>query len=90
MREKKLASKLKANTLVSEETAQEVDEETAALELEKLQRKVAREERRKRREIEQEKQKKAIWLLPSLLFVTMLICWLLANFQTPWEVPAIG
>ena len=60
MREKKLASKLKINTLMSEETAQEVNEETAALELEKLQRKVAREERRKRREIEQEKQKKAI------------------------------
>lgn len=66
-----------------EESVQEIDEETAALELEKLQRKVAREERRKRREIEQEKQKKAIWLLPSLLFTTMLICWFLANFQAP-------
>jgi hypothetical protein len=61
------------------EMVEEIDTETTELELEKLQKKIAREERRKRREIETEKQKKAIWLLPSLLFLTMLISWILAH-----------
>ena len=38
-----------------------VAEDTAALELEKLQRKLAREERKKRKEIEAKSRKKAQW-----------------------------
>ncbi len=66
-----------------EEKAQEVAEETAALELEKLQRKLAREERKKRKEIEERSRKKAIWLLPSLLLITMILAWVFShlNFQ---------
>ncbi len=62
-----------------EELAAAVSEDTAALELEKLQKKIAREERKKRREIEAQKQKKAIWLLPSLLFLTMALSWIFSK-----------
>ncbi len=62
-----------------EELAAAVSEDTAALELEKLQKKIAREERKKRREIEAQKQKKAIWLLPSLLFLTTALSWLFSK-----------
>lgn len=63
------------------EQAAAVAEDTAAIELEKLQRKLAREERKKRREIEAASQKKAIWLLPSLLFVTMMLAWMLGKLK---------
>jgi hypothetical protein len=60
-----------------------IAEETSEIELNKLQKKIAREERKKRREIEAVKQKQAVWLLPSLLFLTMLISWFLSNFTRP-------
>jgi len=58
-----------------------VSEDTAALELEKLQRKLAREERKARREIEAAKQKKAMWVLPVLLAITTSLAWILSKFQ---------
>jgi hypothetical protein len=57
--------------------------ETAEIELERLQKKISREERKKRREIEQTKQKKATWLLPSLLLATMVIAWILSQLRAP-------
>ena len=73
-----------------EEVAEAVSEDTAQLELEKLQKKIAREERRKRREIEATKQKQAKWLLPSLLLATMLLSWILSrlNLDVDTTTPA--
>jgi hypothetical protein len=65
----------------AQEEIEEIEQDTADLELEKLQKKIARQERQKRREIEAAKQKKAIWLLPSLLFLTMFISWFLSNLH---------
>ena len=75
-------------TTISQEQAEAVSQDTAEIELEKLQRKIAREERKKRREIEAAKQKKAMWLLPTLLLTTMLISWILSrmNFDTQSSV----
>ncbi len=64
---------------VTTEQVEAVSEDTAQLELEKLQKKIAREERKKRREIEASKQKQAKWLLPSLLLVTMVLSWFLSR-----------
>jgi len=64
---------------VTPEQVEAVSEDTAQLELEKLQKKIAREERKKRREIEASKQKQAKWLLPSLLLLTMLVSWFLSR-----------
>ena len=64
-----------------EEVAEAVSEDTAQLELEKLQKKIAREERKKRREIEASKQKQAKWLLPTLLLATMLLSWILSQLN---------
>lgn len=68
-----------APMVTPEELAQAVSEDTAVLELEKLQKKIAREERKQRKVIETKKQKKAIWLLPSLLFFTAFLSWLLSK-----------
>ncbi len=65
----------------TEEMAAAVAEDTAALELEKLQRKLAREERKKRKEIEAESQKKAQWLLPTLLLLTVTIAWVFTHLS---------
>ena len=65
----------------TEEMAAAVAEDTAALELEKLQRKLEREERKKRKEIEAESQKKAQWLLPSLLLLTVAIAWVFSHLS---------
>ncbi len=72
--------------VTQEELAEAVSQDTAQLELEKLQKKIAREERKQRREIEANQQKQAKWLLPMLLFVTMLISWVLSNLAI--ETPA--
>lgn len=72
--------------VTQEELAEAVSQDTAQLELEKLQKKIAREERKQRREIEANKQKQAKWLLPMLLFVTMLISWMLSKLAI--ETPA--
>lgn len=64
-----------------EAMAAAVAEDTAALELEKLQRKLAREERKKRKEIEAKSRKKAQWLLPALLFLTIAIAWVFTNLN---------
>ncbi|MBQ6438397.1 hypothetical protein IJJ12_03390 [bacterium] len=64
-----------------DELAAAVSDDTADIELEKLQKKIAREERKKRREIEAASQKRATWLLPSLLLATMLISWVLSRLQ---------
>ena len=68
-----------------EEVAEAVSEDTAQLELEKLQKKIAREERKKRREIEAANQRKAVWLLPSLLLGSMSLAWIFSqlNFAAP-------
>ena len=68
-----------------EELAEAVSEDTAQLELEKLQKKIAREERKKRREIEAANQRKAVWLLPSLLLGSMALAWIFSqlNFVEP-------
>jgi hypothetical protein len=66
-----------------EEVAENIATETAEVELEKLQKKIGREERKKRREIEAAKQKKATWLLPSLLLATMLMAWVLSRLDIP-------
>jgi hypothetical protein len=68
---------------VVEQEVSGIAEDTSEIELSKLQKKIAREERKKRREIEAAKQKQAVWLLPSLLFLTMLISWFLSNFTRP-------
>ena len=64
-----------------DELAAAVSEDTAALELEKLQKKIAREERKKRREIEAASQKRATWLLPTLLLITMIVSWVLSQIR---------
>lgn len=71
----------KTTAEINEEKAEEIAEDTAAVELEKLQRKVAREERKKRREIEEKSQKKAIWLLPALLLLTMTLAFVFSNLN---------
>ncbi len=73
--------------VTQEELAEAVSQDTAALELERLQKKIAREERKKRREIEAANQKKAVWLLPSLLFVTMCVAWIFSRLN--FDVPAV-
>lgn len=80
-RSKKEAASLPTN----EDRAEEIAEETAATELEKLQRKVAREERKKRLEIEEKSQKKAIWLLPALLLLTMSLAFVFSNLNFPGD-----
>ena len=88
MARKKVAGEPPA-TVTPEELAEAVSADTAQLELEKLQKKIAREERKKRREIEAATQKKAVWLLPSLLVVTMVLAWIFSrlNFVPVGEVP---
>ncbi len=80
-RKKEFLSEIKIGQEANEEQVAAVAEDTAALELEKLQRKLAREERKKRKEIEAASHKKAIWLLPSLLLLTMVIAWVFSNLQ---------
>lgn len=72
-------SQATAEIVTPEQAAEAVSEDTAKLELEKLQKKIAREERKQRREIEANKQKQAKWLLPTLLIVTMLLSWFLSR-----------
>ena len=81
-------TKAAPTAVTPEEVAEAVSEDTAQLELEKLQKKIAREERRKRREIEATKQKQAKWLLPSLLLGTMLLSWILSRLNFDVDVPA--
>ena len=65
----------------TEEMTATVAEDTATLELEKLQRKLMREERKKRKEIEVASQKKAQWLLPTLLLLTVVIAWVFTHLS---------
>lgn len=66
---------------VDEETVEAVSEDTAQIELERLQKKLAREERRRRKEIEAASQKKAVWVLPALLLTTMIIAFVFSNLR---------
>ncbi len=70
-----------ADMTAKEELAEEVAENTAELELEKLQRKLAREERKKRKEIELAGQKKARWLLPALLATMTILAFVFSNLK---------
>ncbi|MDO5561373.1 MAG: hypothetical protein Q4G02_01185 [bacterium] len=67
--------------IVDEETVEAVSEDTAQIELERLQKKLAREERKRRKEIETASQKKAVWVLPALLLTTMIIAFVFSNLR---------
>jgi hypothetical protein len=76
---KRFGGETSAAKMISEAMVEDVAEDTAEIELLKLQKKIAREERKRRREIEASKQKKAVWLLPTLLFLTMLVSWVFSQ-----------
>ena len=67
--------------IVDEETVEAVSEDTAQVELERLQKKLAREERKRRKEIETASQKKAVWVLPALLLTTMIVAFVFSNLR---------
>ncbi len=63
----------------ADEIAAQVEEDTAEVEMEKARKRLAREERRARREIEKKKQQKALWVLPIILFATVVLSWILSK-----------
>lgn len=72
---------IKAKKESAIEEAEAVAEDTAQIELERLQKKLAREERKKRKEIEAASQKKAIFVLPALLVATMALAFVFSYLR---------
>jgi cytoskeletal protein RodZ len=65
----------------ADEIAEQVEQDTAEVELEKAQKRIAREERRARREIEKQKQAKARWVLPIVLVISVFVSWILSKLS---------